>query len=514
MFDEGFQLDSSLNWVFGENIEGEIDAVVPLWSGGGHAVFVQPGFVFWTGLADEERIDGNLGIAYRTGLTKDVIGGASIFYDRDFKQGHSRISFGADVQSEFLHGAANYYQPISNEEDGREGFVEEALRGMDFRLTVQRDIMRVSGNLGYWRFEGDDAVEADWKISYGLDAGVRVFPGVFIEGGWERHDEDVSLDSRWNAGLAFRFSLPDFEGASYGDGSMSSNLYRVVEREKRILYEERVKGPSVSIALGEGESGNLREDNDNPASIQIRLSEALEEDVVLSLVGSGTADYGSSADWSVSVDGTDCDDITGANCPITIAAGQTTATAEISVRDDGLGGEPEETIVLSIGIVSAGDPNLRLGNSSVDLTIAEDRLATVALNYSGGPTVKDFESALMTINLSEALIDDATVNIVGSGSAIYGSAGDWNLFYRVVPADETPDLSTNLISLGIAACASVNGNSCQATIPAGATTVIVQVDPVTSGIGKDITVSVAIPSESSSLAALGDPSSVSLSIID
>ena len=149
---------------------------MPLWSENGNAVFAQPGFVFWTGLADEERIDGNLGIAYRVGLAEDIIGGASVFYDRDFKQGHSRVSLGADVQSGFLHGAANYYQPLGDEQDGREGFVEEAVRGMNFQLAFQRDVMRVSGNLGYWRFEGDDSVESDWKISYGLDAGIRVFP--------------------------------------------------------------------------------------------------------------------------------------------------------------------------------------------------------------------------------------------------------------------------------------------------------------------------------------------------
>ncbi|MCY4049071.1 MAG: hypothetical protein OXF24_05750, partial [Hyphomicrobiales bacterium] len=49
LFDEGFQLDSSLNWVFGETIEGEVDVVLPLWNGGRHVIFAQPGVVFWTG---------------------------------------------------------------------------------------------------------------------------------------------------------------------------------------------------------------------------------------------------------------------------------------------------------------------------------------------------------------------------------------------------------------------------------------------------------------------------------
>ena len=646
LFDEEFQLDSSLNWVFGENIEGEVDAVVPLWSRGRHAAFVQPGFVFWTGLADEERIDGNLGIAYRTGLTEDVIGGASIFYDRDFKQGHSRVSFGADVQSGFFHGAANYYQPLSDEEDGREGFIEEALRGMDFRIAIQRDIMRASVNLGYWRFEGEDAVEADWEISYGFDAGIRVFPGVFIEGGWEHHDEDVSLDSRWNAGLSFRFSLPDFKGASYGDGSMSSNLYRAVEREKRILYEERIAGPSVSIARAQGESGNLREDDDNPASIQIRLSEALEEDVTLYLVGSGTATYGASADYQVSVGDETCDAITTGNCRVTIPMGLTGADVMVTARKDG-GGEPAETIVLSIVIDSAGDTGLTLGSpSSLTLNIVEDPTAglvlssstveepetgtiehriavalsaspvaavaldasfdtsnstadmaddysgndrqkrvvfaagatgndlvqeivliinadddpeddetivltlgdrsdslasngnnftlentrhvvtilandqpaaapTVSLNYSGNMTIAEGDLPRMTIELSEALSEDVTINIVGGGTATYDvppfNFDDWQLQRRVLPPGEMP--GSNFLVAD--PCPGITGSSCQVEITAGSTLVDVQIQTFLDGRteGEEtINVSIEVDSGSVDLVELGSPSSQTIHI--
>ena len=114
---DGFQIDSSLGWVFGEDIEsidGGIDAAIPLLSKNGHIVFTQPGLVFWEGNGEEERIDANFGIVYRTNLANtpvgiDAIGGASLFYDYDFHRvGHERLSIGADIQTDNFHGSFNW----------------------------------------------------------------------------------------------------------------------------------------------------------------------------------------------------------------------------------------------------------------------------------------------------------------------------------------------------------------------------------------------------------------------
>ena len=301
LFDEGFQLDSSLNWVFGETIEGEVDVVLPLWNGGRHVIFAQPGVVFWTGFEEEERIDGNIGAVYRAEIANGVIGGGSVFYDYDFQYGHSRIGGGIDLQSGIFQGALNYYHPLSDIEDGREGFIEEALRGMDLRVALEREAMRVSANLGYWRFEGDEDVKGDWKPSYGFDAGIRIVPGVFLEGGWERHDETVSLDERWNAGLAFRFSLPGFEGASYGDGGLSSNLWKLVEREKRILYEERLGIPRVNLtAMTARVVEPAATGGSETVTIMADLGKPLEEDVTLNIMvaETSTAEFGADKDFT------------------------------------------------------------------------------------------------------------------------------------------------------------------------------------------------------------------------
>ncbi len=262
--------------------------VVPLWSEGGQALFVQPGAVFWTGLAEEERIDGNFGAVYRTELFDSFIGGGSVFYDYDFQYGHSRLGAGVDLQSGLFQAGFNYYHPLDEWDEGRTDYEEQALRGVDFRVALEREVMRLGANLSYWRFEGEEDEKGDWKPSYGFDAGIRIVPGVFLEGGWEGHDETVSLDQRWNAGLAFRFSLPDFKGASYGEGGLSSNLWKFVEREKRILYEERLGIPRVNLtdAMYEDEederAGGVAEGN--TVTIPADIGKPLDEDVMLHIM--------------------------------------------------------------------------------------------------------------------------------------------------------------------------------------------------------------------------------------
>ena len=88
LFDERFQFDSSVHWNFNEGLEGELNTLVPIWEKNGHAVFTQGGVVFWSGIEEERRIDGNIGAVYRTEVYDGVIGGVNLFYDYDFEIGH------------------------------------------------------------------------------------------------------------------------------------------------------------------------------------------------------------------------------------------------------------------------------------------------------------------------------------------------------------------------------------------------------------------------------------------
>ena len=499
---EGFQLDSSIDYDFGdvEGIRGDLDVVIPLLNWRGHVVFAQPGAIFWTGIEKEERIDGNVGLVYRTEVIRDLIAGVSVFYDHDFQIGHSRVSGGIDLQSGSLLLGVNYYHVLSETEDGREGFLEEAVDGMDLRLALEKEIVRAEANIGYWDYQGEENTggensQSGWQTSMGIDFGVRIIPGVFVEAGWERHKDDLVLDERIFAGLAFRFSLPDLEGVSYGDGGMSSNLYKIVDRERRILYEEREKPvlyegsePNEILLLL---SGSVVEGGTVNVAVQLRRPAA--EDIVINLTGSGSAEYGSSDDYTVSIGGTPCTGITENGCQVTVMTGETAAADDVvfTINDDGRG-EDAETIILS-AVVAARDTSLT-GNPLILTIPADPSFSRVSIVRTGSGGVSEGDTVELDIRLNEVLKETVTVNLVGSDSkATYGSSNDWTL------------------SVGGTVCAGVANDECQVSITAGQVSagddvvVTINDDGRTSEDSESIILSIGIDAGSAHLVQAGSP---------
>ena len=224
----------------------------------------------------------------------------------------------------------------------------------------------------------------------------------------------------------------------------------------------------------------------------------MEENVTLNLTGDGSAEYGSSNDWQMSVGGTNCNTVTGTDCQIAITAGQTSVSDDvvITVRDDG-GGEPAESVVLSIMVDSSSTQFVQAGNP-LTLNITEDPpLPTVSLNHSGSDrTLAINEDIIATLTLSEMLSEDVTVNLVPSGTSNYGLAGDWNI-HTAVPSD------TGIIRL----C----GDPCEITFTAGQTSADVHF-AANANVGATAGAYIQIPTVAQSIVQVGSSSRLDFTI--
>ena len=469
LFREGFRIDSSIGWTWGENVRGAFDAVLPLWSGTGaggtdKALFLQPGAVFWSGHAEQERIDANIGLVYRGSFSRDLVGGVSVFYDRNFERGLARLGGGLDIQGGIFTGGLNYYHPLDDEwTEGRTDYVEKALRGMDLRLGLSTEDVRFDGSMGLWRFEGEEDEAPRWRAAYGIEGGYRVRPGIFLEAGYEYHNKEDSLDSRWNMGLAFRYSLPGFEGSGFGpSGYAKPDLWRPVEREKRILYEERIDF-SVRLEAEEAiiaEPGSL---GGRPAATTVTgvlSGRDLRPDETLEVVldEGTTAEYGAGYDFTLShevygvdvqaggqVAATGSAVCAGSPCRMEIPAGVRAKTVGIEVSAlvdaeeselhehidmrldvrDGLGNLVRSSNVVrvtigahgnTVGIAAGSDGDLMEngGEATVTVEIAQPLLAPVALQVGTGGTARSGADYTMPADLAiPAGADSASLTLRG-----------------------------------------------------------------------------------------------------
>ncbi|MCY4053298.1 MAG: inverse autotransporter beta domain-containing protein, partial [Hyphomicrobiales bacterium] len=445
LFDERFRLSSGIGWVWGESVTGEFDALIPLLdnehsNGTGQALFLQPGAIFWPGLEGENRIDANLGLVYRRHFTPDIVVGGSAFYDYDFKQGGQRVGLGLDLQSGILHTALNYYHPLDDWQEGRAGYVEQPLQGADFRLGVTWSRFQLDTSVGIWRFEGDEEEKTKWRPAFGVEAGYQILPGVFLQGGYERHDSDDSLDSRWNAGLAFRFSLPGFEGSEGSNGRVvQPNLWELFEREKRVLYEERrvlqIPMSSQSQVIREPrDSGNMPT---TTKVIGVISGRELREDETIEVVvyESTTAQYGQASDndftFSQGVYGVDTQTggyvtLMGSSacaaspCRMDAPANSKAKSIEIEVSalDDSVEKEIPEFIDIRIDIRD-GSGNLVHSSDVVRVTI-QGHGNTIAFSSDTGSIAEENETSFnITLHIDEPLPagTDASVTLARSGTA-------------------------------------------------------------------------------------------------
>ncbi|QXP39055.1 hypothetical protein KE624_04775 [Shewanella algae] len=202
------------------------------------------------------------------------------------------------------------------------------------------------------------------------------------------------------------------------------------------------------------------------AAFTVSIDQVADEDVVVNFTYSGVAEDGS--------------DFTGV-ASVTIPAGSTSVPLDISTINDGIY-EGAEDFTVTINSVSGADATISPTESSADTTILDAQDAPVVGIVADQSSVTEGETAAFTVSIDQVADEDVVVNFTYSGVAEDGS-------------DFT----------GVASV----------TIPAGSTSVPLDISTINDGIyegAEDFTVT--IDSVSGADASIGANNSADTTILD
>ena len=248
-------IDASLNFSL---VDGsyeasvEFDAVTAIWSNrdDSKVLFFQPGFIISIRSGSRSSIDSGIGIVYRFTFSRGVLG-FNIFYDRSdvLNDGegnsfsHQRGSVGLDYQNGKNYISANYYFPITGWVNVNEFYREHALQGFDLhfkRLLTAKVSLYLK--LSYWDYQQSrDSTRALLGVEYTLNCNSSI-------------RADLEYDSGRNNITAWLRYVVYWGGKSQNPETclkerieQDRNIWRSVERERKIFYERARRLPKLEI---------------------------------------------------------------------------------------------------------------------------------------------------------------------------------------------------------------------------------------------------------------------------
>ena len=253
-FGKYFQIDADLR-LGKRGLYGDLDILIPL--GGTEnesAWFLQPGLVLWEDRHGIDREDFSLGLAHRFHPDESAVFGLGGFYDYNADYGHQRLGLSADYQSGAGYLSLNLYKRLSGWKRGRREDVfeyeESALDGAEFYFDYAlTEPLRVQGRASIWKSRLGNRPE-NTRTGHEIGLAHTLWPGVELTANYSRYDDEL-YDDRWSLGLHLRLPVREQQSSA----KFHPDLFRPIERQKRIFTEERViKLPVLPPLPGPGTS--------------------------------------------------------------------------------------------------------------------------------------------------------------------------------------------------------------------------------------------------------------------
>ncbi len=156
---------------------------------------------------------------------------------------------------------------------------------------------------------------------------------------------------------------------------------------------------TASISIADGDAAEPNDDG----QFTVSISQLSDKDTVVSYTVTGTATAG---DDYITLPGT-----------VTILAGQTSATIDLTVIDSALL-EDAETVTLTLTATDDADITIAATQAAATITIADDDTATVSITANDDTAAEPNDDGQFTVTISEASDKDTIVNYTVSGNAI------------------------------------------------------------------------------------------------
>ena len=311
-------------------------------------------------------------------------------------------------------------QVIDNENSASVSFVEQS-------LTVNEGDETVS-----FQLQVDQAVANGFEVEYQLTDGTAVRPGdfgstsasgtvTFIGGD---ADEVVTVtipiqeDAIVEDNELFTIVLGNVNEATAPDGSVTSNGIATVVIQDNDDATATISATNAAEPDGDG-------------SFIVSLDAASSTDTVINYTVTGTAVAGT---------GEAGEDYQALSGVVTILAGQTAATIDVSIFDDDVLEQTESITVTLDSEISSGDLDITTDTTPATLLIADDDTGVVSVEATISAASEPGDDGQFTITLSEIASTDTTINVNVSGTAVSGE--DYEIITTVITIEAGQNSAT------------------------------------------------------------------------
>ena len=181
----------------------------------------------------------------------------------------------------------------------------------------------------------------------------------------------------------------------------------------------------TDISLGIADFASITIADDDTAQISITANDASAAEPADSGQFTVTMDTASDTDtvisYTISGDATQGSDVASLSGTVTILAGQTSATIDVTTLDDAIL-EDDETVTVTLDSITSGESTISIGtNDTATVTIADDDTAEITIAANDGFASEPADGGQFTVSMSGISDTDTVVSYTIAGDATSGA---------------------------------------------------------------------------------------------